>query len=160
MMELIRPLTPRNVPEIDDADPNICVSIVTHNPVIIVKPTSFQNHMSMMVKVVLERDRSITCGESNQREFFAMTKMYQPFGIVGTGTFRKCDLMLDETNLNDYVFNCTCFMQYCQYVYFMVQPTCSVRVCSITIIWFCSLFSVSLAPPKCSIVYVIIITMW
>ena len=119
------------VPELDNMDLNVCIPVTTDDAVMIVKPIENNMTSSMMIKVVIERDP--TCGNYNQHEFFAMMKMYQPFGTL-TGTFHKCDLMLDETILNDYVFNCTCSMQYCPEVYLRMKPSCPVRVCSIGII--------------------------
>ena len=123
----------KKFPEIDNLDPNVCIAVAAGDQMIILKHVDLQSNsnMSMMIRVVVERDP--TCGDYNQHEFFPMMKMHQPFGALASGTFSKCDLMLDETILNDYVFNCTCNMLYCYEVYFRVQPTCPLRVCSINI---------------------------
>ena len=112
-------------------DTATCVTVEQHYPaILLVLLSNTDNNKTAAVRATTRRDPA--CPPYDPKELYAMVKLQAPRGGL-EGIFGKCQFLEDyeESALSIQVYNCTCFLDYCEDIYLRINPPCTVQLCEV-----------------------------
>ena len=124
----------QDVGEVTDGDIDTCLTVSADDIATIMVPITDAQNDSVTVKILSTHDES--CSHYNEKDIFAMVKLFPPFRTSIEGQFMKCafEQKYNEATLSAQFLECTCIYGLCEDVYVKITSPCSVSVCSIEVV--------------------------